>query len=109
MARLIPAVLASIVLGAHFLRRGGLTMVGFCLAAPIFVLLVRRRWALRTFQGFLGFGTLIWISTAIGLGKERMSMDQPFLRMALIMGSVAVFTALSAWLLGRKALLERYR
>ncbi len=108
MARLLPALLASIILGAHFLRQGGLMMVGFCLALPLLALFVRRVWALRPLQVLLWFGAFIWTASALELGQERMAAGRPFMRMACILGGVAAFTAVSAWLLGRPALLERY-
>ena len=84
-------------------------MVSFCLVLPLLVLFVRRRWTLRSLQCLLGFGSLIWTMTLIELSHERLNANQPFLRMACILGFVAIFTALSAWLLGRPALIERYR
>lgn len=108
MARLIPACLASLILGAHFLRQGGLMMAGICLALPLLALFVRRLWALRPLQGLLWFGVFIWTAAALELGQERMAAGRPFMRMACILGGVAVFTAVAAWLLGRPALLERY-
>ena len=103
MTRTIPAVLALFILGAHFLRQGGLETFAVCLVVPVVALFWRRRWLLRFWQFLLAFGTFIWVSTAVELTQERIAEGRAFLRMAVILSVVGAVTAFSGWLLNRRA------
>jgi flagellar biogenesis protein FliO len=46
-------------------------------------------------------GAIEWLRTLAMLTATRMSMQQPWLRMTLILLAVAAFTAAAAWLLRR--------
>ena len=90
-----PVVLSSLVLGAHFLRGGHLFAVAFCLALPG-LLLLRRPWVPPVVTGALLGGAALWATTAVRIGQVRVAHGEPWLRMALILGGVALFTAASA-------------
>ncbi|MBI3565774.1 MAG: hypothetical protein HY079_11300 [Elusimicrobia bacterium] len=109
LLNLLPGVLALLILGAHFLRQGGIEAFAVCLALPVFVLFHRRRWAVRVFQAALCFGVFVWTSTAIELAQERMAAGRAFLRMALILGGVGLFTAVAVWRAGRPAVTDSYK
>ncbi len=96
--RRLPAVLALLMLGAHFLRFAQLPLVALCLAllVPLFL---RRPWAQGLVAGALALGALVWLWTLIGDVQQRLAFGAPWLRLALILGTVAAFTAWSAWLL----------
>lgn len=98
--RVLPALFASLILGAHFLRSGDLALVLLALALPCF-LLVRRTWARRLVQAGLLLGALEWLWALATLARERQAAGLPVLRLVLILGTVAAFTAWSAWLLRR--------
>ncbi len=92
---LVPAVLATLVLAAHFLRAGWLPLV-VILVAVIPLLGLRRRWVPRLFQLVLGLGALEWLRTLFELRDLRQALGQPSTRMVAILGSVALVTALAA-------------
>ncbi|MDL2718775.1 MAG: hypothetical protein PT977_13565 [Acidobacteriota bacterium] len=92
--RLVPAVLALLVLGAHFLRAGNLALVAATLGG-VSILFVGRPWAARTVQGALLLGVLEWVRTLALLAGERRAAGAPYLRMTLILAGVAILTALS--------------
>lgn len=96
--RRLPALFALLMLGAHFLRFGQWPLVLLCLAllVPLFV---PRRWAQVLVAGALALGTLVWLWTLVGDVQQRLAYGEPWLRLVLILGGVAVFTALSAWLI----------
>jgi hypothetical protein len=96
--RTVPAVLASWILAAHFFRAGHTGLVVLCLALPV-LLVARRAWATRLLQGLLLLGALEWVRTLAALARTRQAMGEPWERMAVILGGVAAFTALSALLL----------
>jgi hypothetical protein len=95
--RRLPALFALLLLGAHFLRFGQLPLVILCLAllVPLFV---PRRWAQLLVAGVLALGALVWLWTLLGDAQQRLASGLPWLRLVLILGAVAVFTAWSAWL-----------
>ncbi|MBI2789276.1 MAG: hypothetical protein HYX59_11395 [Elusimicrobia bacterium] len=102
------ASLFCVVLAAHFLRMGAMTGVLVCLALPAVAALTRARWALRCLQAVLLLGSGSWIVTALRLGAQRRAAGDPWLRMALILGTVAALSALAAALLNRRSVLESF-
>lgn len=102
------ASLFCVMLAAHFLRMGALPGVFVCLALPFVAVLTRARWALRSLQGLLLLGSASWIVTALRIGAERRLAGEPWIRMALILGTVAVLSALAAALLSRRSVLDRF-
>jgi len=96
--RRLPAVLSLLMLGAHFLRFGQLPLVVLCLAllVPLFL---PRPWAQLLVAGALALGALVWLWTLIGDVQQRLAFGAPWLRLAAILGAVALFTGWSAWLL----------
>lgn len=94
--------LSTLVLGAHFLRADQTLLVLAVVFCPL-ILLSGRAWALRTVQLVLAAGALEWVRTTIQLVDLRRAAGQPFLRMAAILGTVAVLTALSSVLLESRA------
>ena len=106
MWRLVPVVLSLVVLGAHFLRaRIEVLVVGTLVLLGL--LAVPRPWAARIVQAGLVLGALEWLRTLVTLVAARMEAGQPALRMAIILGSVALLTGASA-LVFRSVRLARY-
>lgn len=104
--RLTPAILSLLILGAHFLRAGQFLFVGLCLAL-ILLLLVRSKWIPRIMQLVLLLGSIEWLWTLYVVAGQRIAHGQPWLRMAMILGCVALFTAGSA-LVFRNRQLKKY-
>ena len=65
---------------------------------PLLVL-ARRSWAVRAVQGTLAAGVVVWVHTLVVLTAERRAQGMPFLGMDVILGIVALVTALGAILL----------
>jgi hypothetical protein len=105
--RLLPVLLSGLVLSAHFLRGGHLGVVMICLAA-LTLLLIRESWAARLMQLLLLLGSLEWVRTMMILISQRRSLGEPWIRMAVILGTVALFTAASALVFQGARLRERY-
>jgi hypothetical protein len=105
--RRAPAVLASLLLAAHFLRWGSIAATTVCLLVPL-AFVLRSPTAVLLSRLFLLGGTLVWIVNAVGFARERMADGRPYARMLLILLAVAAFTAWAAWLLpgGRRARVE---
>jgi len=96
--RRLPALLALLMLGAHFLRFGQLPLVALCLAllVPLFV---PRPWAQAVTRWALLLGALVWLWTLVEDVRMRLAFGEPWLRLALILGGVVVFTAWAAWMI----------
>ncbi len=90
--------LSTVLLAAHFYRAGQIALVLVCFAALPLVFL-RKRPVIRAIQIFLVFGSLEWVRTAISLAIDRQALGLPWVRMALIIGGVALFSLFSALLL----------
>ena len=97
---LIPVVLSALTLGAHLLR-GGQPLLALAAAALPLLLVPRHGLALRLLQGLLLLGALEWVRTLAGIVDQRRAFGQPWHRLVLILGSVALVTALSAFAAGR--------
>lgn len=103
-----PIVLSLVVLGAHFMRYGDNIFVAVA-ALMIALLFVRQPWVARLAQVVLVLGALEWVYTLYGHIQLRAAMDQPYARMAIILGTVAAVTLCSALLFQAKELRKIYR
>ena len=106
--RLVPIVLSLLVLGGHFLRAGQLGLVGVVMAV-MGLLAVRRAWAARVVQVVLALGAIEWTMTLVTLVMQRRFMGEPTLRLTIILGGVALVTAVSAVLFQTGPLRAKYR
>lgn len=100
-------VLASLLLGAHFLREGRLLMVLLCIAAP-FLLMHKKRWVLAALQVFAYAAAAVWIYTAIDLVNKRILAGEPFRGVIIILGSVTLFTIVAGLLLNLRGIRDRF-
>ncbi|MBI2213290.1 MAG: hypothetical protein HYU52_06555 [Acidobacteria bacterium] len=106
--RLVPAILSTLVLGAHFFRGGNLVVVAAVLVLLI-LLIVRRPWVAYAYQLLLLLGAIEWLRTLVEIMRRRQAMGEPWTRMAIILGAVAVITAASALVFRMRPLRERYQ
>jgi hypothetical protein len=108
LLRLFPVVISFLLLAAHFYRGGQLVVAALCIGAP-FLLLVRKSWVPRLFQVLLLLGALEWLRTLYMFAAMRIAWEQPWLRLAVILIAVALFTALSGLVFEGRSLRARYR
>lgn len=95
------------MLAAHFYRAASWPGVAAC-GALLALFAVPRAWAARVLQAGLVLGTLEWLRTLVVLAQMRLALDQPWLRLALILGLVALLTAASALVFQLRPLRERF-
>lgn len=98
---LLAPLLALVLLAAHFYRAAAWPWLLATLAL-LPLLALRRAWVPRVLQGALLAGAAEWLWTAALLAQQRLSLGQPWLRMALILAAVALLT-LGAALVFRSA------
>ena len=106
-ALLALPVLALLLLAAHFVHAGLWPVAVACVAA-IALLGVGRPGAARMLQALLAFGAIEWVLTAAAIAQLRIAHQQPYARMLLILGSVAVFTVLAALAFQHPSLARRF-
>lgn len=105
--RLLPVILSLILLAAHFYRAGQVVVTALCLALPL-LLLLRKSWVPRLFQVLLVLGALEWLRALYGFAAMRIAFGEPWTRLALILGAVALFTGLSGLVFRNRKLQARY-
>jgi hypothetical protein len=93
--KLSPVFISFLLLGAHFFRAGIIVLVVICLLVP-FLLLLKRKWSVITIQILLIIGSIEWLRTLFILAHEHMEIGLPWIRLVVILGAVALFTACSA-------------
>jgi len=106
--KLLPAILSLLLLGAHFFRAGSMVLV-LVFVTILIIMLIRRSWVARLAQAVLVIGGVEWIRTLLVLVKMRQAAGEPWERLALILGGVALFTVCSALVFRFKSLRERYK
>lgn len=105
--RIIPLIISALLLAAHFLRQGNLALVGLCLGV-LGLLWVKKRWSLLVLQLFAYGAAVIWTSTAMAIVQERLALGEPWERVAVILGTVALFSVLAGLLLNTPVVKEKY-
>ncbi|HOU54585.1 MAG TPA: hypothetical protein PLQ97_11710 [Myxococcota bacterium] len=96
--RKVPAIVSALLLAAHFLRSGDLPWMVLSLLFPA-LLWVRRPWAVRAVQAFLAAAAGIWTWTAVLMARMRIAEGRPWVRMACILGAVALLALVAIWLI----------
>ena len=105
--RLLPVILSILLLAAHFFRAGDNLYV-LVLLVLLLLLAVKKSWVPWLIQVALLLGAIEWLRTLMFVAQMRIEFGMPWTRMAIIMGSVAMFTAFSALVFRGKALRKRY-
>jgi len=101
-------VLSCVLLAAHFSRAENDWLAVICLVFPL-ILLSKKKWLMQIFQIFLLVGGAIWIERTIFLVRLRQRLNLPWVRLAAILGAVALFTILSALVFKSKKIKEIFR
>jgi hypothetical protein len=105
--RITLLIISWLLLAAHFSRAGQTILMIFSLIVPL-LLFIRKKWALRAVQILTAAGAVVWIDTTWQLIRVRMDMEQDYIRMAVILLTVALFTLVSALLAGTGKMKARY-
>jgi len=106
--RLLPVIISFLLLSAHFLRAGQVVVV-VVLLALLFLLFLRRYWVPWVIQVILLLGAVEWLVTLYSVAQVRIVSGMPWTRMAIILGVVALFTALSSLVFRTESLRDRFQ
>ena len=91
-ALLALPLFALLLLAAHLVHSGLMSLAALA-ALLVGLLAVPRPWAARTLQVVLAVAVIEWILTTVGLAQLRLRHGEPYVRLAVILGSVTLFTA----------------
>ena len=89
--------LSFILLAAHFLRSGDIS-IAFAMIGSLFLIFLKRRWSRYISAIILSAGIPVWIMTSYGAVQQRIAADSPWIRLSVIMGLVIVFFILISFL-----------
>ena len=106
--RLLPVILSLVLLGAHFLFHTGQITIAILPLLFLIPLLFKKTWVSWLTQVVLLLGTIEWVRTLYVGVSQKSALGQDWLRYAIILGSVAAFTALSCLVFRSQGLRRRY-
>lgn len=89
------------------MHAGQLALVAVMVLLPL-ALIIRATWVPWVMQVILLLGAVEWLRTLYVLTQLRIDFGLPWARMAIILGLVALFTALSSLVFRGKELRKRY-
>lgn len=104
---ILPAI-GFLLLAAHFFRSENLLLALISFFA-VFLVFIRRPWAAHAIQVLLVLGSVEWLRSTISLILSRSEIGQPFLRLAIILGGVTLFTAASSLVFRTGKLRDHFR
>lgn len=105
--RLIPVFVSFLFIAAHFQRAGSTIIAICCLLTPM-VLLITRSWSVRLVQGSLLLASFEWLRTLISLVGIRQEAGMEWGRLAIILGTVALFTALCPFIFQHREIRKKF-
>lgn len=104
---LLPTLLSVLIFCAHLVRAQAVVLVPVLLST-LLLLLLRQGWVARLFQFLLLAIAFEWVLTAVFRANQRVAAGEPWIRMAVILGSVALFALVGAALFETPRLHQRY-
>jgi hypothetical protein len=105
--RLLPVILSLELMAVHFYRAGNIVLSGICAVLPLLLFFRDHRIPILI-RVILLAGAAEWLHTLYGFVQARIALDQPWTRLAIILGAVALLTALSGLVFGNRAVRRRY-
>lgn len=108
LLRIFPLILSCLMMSAHFYRHFNYPLMAISLLVP-FLLLIKKRWALYVIQVLALAGAGVWVNTIVVIADARISYGTPWIRMAVILGAIAIFTLCSGLLMNLKKIKEKYK
>lgn len=105
IVRVVLYWLVALLLGAHFLRAGNLTVAIMCVAVP-FLFLYRRRLSRVLLQALAYGAAAAWLYTAWRLVQARQALGEHWMLAAAILGTVAAVSLLAGLLLNSRMMRE---
>ena len=106
--RLLPVIISLLLLAAHFLFHTGQIAIAIVPLLFLIPLALRKTWVPWLTQLVLLLGTIEWVRTLYSGVQIKIAHGDSWMRYAIILGAVALFTALSCLVFRNKSLRKRY-
>jgi len=103
----LPVFFSALLIAAHFFRSGSLLFAIVCLLFPL-LLFTRNRWTPRLLTIFLLLSAAEWLRTMLVFIGHYQEAGVPWIRLAVILTSVSLLTALSALVFRTAGMKKRY-
>ena len=107
LSRIIVYCSMILLLAAHFSRGGQNLLAFFSLLLP-FLLLIKGRWVIQTLQAMAYLAAAVWILSAYRYLQTRLANGDDWVRLLLILGAVALYSAWSGYFLRSAQMDARY-
>ena len=107
IARIGLYAFAALLIAAHFLRQGNMTLTVLCALAPL-LFAIRKRWVLLVLQAAAYIAASVWMGTAIAIVRERIALGRGYGTALLILALVTGVTLLAGLLLNSRAMSGQY-
>ncbi len=104
----IPILCSAVLIAAHFYRSGSLLLTAVSLLFPL-LLFITRPWTPRAITIFLLLSAAEWLRTMLVFIDQYQKAGLPWTRLAIILSSVSLFTALSPLVFQSAGMKKRYR
>jgi len=104
---ILPIIISALLSAAHFYRSGSLLFTLSSILLP-FLLVSKNRWIPKIITAFLFLAAGEWIRTILTFTEHYQAAGVSWTRMAIILGTVAVFTASSALVFKTSTMKKRY-
>ncbi len=104
---ILPIVISALLSAAHFYRSGSLVFTILCILLP-FLLMSKDQWVPKIITAFLLLTAGEWIRTLFVFIEHYQAVGVSWARMAIILGTVASFTASSALVFKTSTMKKRY-
>jgi hypothetical protein len=105
---ILPILFSTLLIAAHFYRSGSLLFTAVSLLFPL-LLMMRNRWTPRLITVFLYISAAEWLRTMLVFIGQYQEAGISWTRLAIILTSVSLFTALSSLVFRTTVMKRRYR
>jgi len=97
-SRIIPYVFMIILLAAHFSRGGNDILAVLTLLIP-FLFFIKQKWVITSLEVIAYLSALVWLFGAYQYIQLRIASGDDWMRLLIIMGCVALYTAWTGFFL----------
>ncbi|MCF7808181.1 MAG: hypothetical protein K9M49_00170 [Candidatus Marinimicrobia bacterium] len=106
-SRIIAYSVMILLLSAHFSRAGSPVLMVLVLGIP-FLFFIKKSWVIQMLQVVAYAGTIIWLFSTYEHVIQRVTSGDDWLRLMIIMFTVAVYTAWTGYFLTVGTFKENY-
>ncbi len=106
-ARIINYSFMILLLAAHFSRANNNFLAALSLGIPL-LLLIKKKWVIDVLQGIGYISALVWLYGGYQYIQFRIEAETDWMRLLIIMGSIALYSAWSGYWLRSERVKEVY-